>query len=96
MILAVVLYGRETFSFILREEHRLMVFENRVLRKIFLDKRDKGTGEWRKLRQAKLRPSRSSPDIICLIKSRCTRWTRRVARMGKERNICVYDFGGET
>jgi len=48
-ILHVVLYGFETWSFMLREEHRLMAFENRVLRKIFRPKRDKVIGEWRKL-----------------------------------------------
>jgi hypothetical protein len=49
-ILHVVLYGFETWSFTLREEHRQMVFENRVLRKIFRPKRDKVIVEWRKLR----------------------------------------------
>jgi hypothetical protein len=49
VILPVVLCGCETWSFILREEHRLRVFENRVLREIFGPKRDEVTGEWRKL-----------------------------------------------
>jgi hypothetical protein len=49
MILPVVLYGCETWLFTLREERRLMVFENRVLRRIFGPKRDEITGEWRKL-----------------------------------------------
>jgi hypothetical protein len=49
IILPVVLYGCETWSLILRDEHRLMVFENRVLKKIFGPKRDEVTGEWRKL-----------------------------------------------
>jgi hypothetical protein len=49
IILPVVLYGRETWSLTLREEHRLRVFENRVLRRIFGPKRDEVTGEWRKL-----------------------------------------------
>jgi hypothetical protein len=49
IILPVVLYGCETWSLTLREEHRLMVFENRVLRRIFGPKRDEVTGEWRKL-----------------------------------------------
>jgi hypothetical protein len=51
----VVLYGCETWSLTLREEHRLRVFENRVLRRIFGKKRDKVTGEWRKLRNEELR-----------------------------------------
>jgi hypothetical protein len=49
IILSLALYGCETWSFILREEHRLRVFENRVLRGIFGAKRDDITGEWRKL-----------------------------------------------
>jgi hypothetical protein len=49
IILPVVLYGCETWSLTLREEHRLEVFENRVLRRIFGPKRDEVTGEWRKL-----------------------------------------------
>jgi hypothetical protein len=49
IILPVVLYGCETWSLTLREEHRLMVFDNRVLRRIFGPKRDEVTGEWRKL-----------------------------------------------
>ena len=49
IILPVVLYGCETWSLTLREERRLMVFENRVLRKVFGPKRDEVTGEWRKL-----------------------------------------------
>jgi hypothetical protein len=49
IILHVVLYGRDTWSLILREEHRLRVFENRVLRRIFGPKRDEATGDWRKL-----------------------------------------------
>jgi hypothetical protein len=69
-ILPVVLYGCETWSVTLREEHRLRVFENRVLRKIFGPKRDEVTGEWRKLHNEKLRDLYSSPSIIRIIKSR--------------------------
>jgi len=54
IILSVVLYGRETWSFILREEPRLSLFENRVLRIIFGPKRDEVTGEWRKLHNEEL------------------------------------------
>jgi len=49
LILPVVLYGCETWSLTLREERRLRVFENRVLRRVFGPKRDEITGEWRKL-----------------------------------------------
>jgi hypothetical protein len=71
----------------LREEHRLRVFENRVLRGIFGPKRDEVTGEWRKLHSGKLRNSYSSPDIIRQIKSRRMRWAGHVARMGEGRNV---------
>jgi uncharacterized membrane protein len=54
IILSVVLYGYETWSFTVREERRLRVFENRVLRRIFGPKRDEVTGEWRKLRNEEL------------------------------------------
>jgi hypothetical protein len=70
IILPVVLYGCETWSLTLREEHRLRVFENRVLRKIFGPKRDEVTGEWRTLNNEELRDLCSSPSIIRIIKSR--------------------------
>ena len=54
IILSVVLYGYETWSLTLREEHRLRVFENRVLRRIFGPKRDEATGEWRKFHNEEL------------------------------------------
>jgi hypothetical protein len=82
----VVLYGCETWSLILREEHRLTVFENRVLRRIFGPKRDEVTGEWRKLLNKELRDLYSSPSIIRIIKSRTLRWAGHVARMGEKRN----------
>jgi hypothetical protein len=63
-ILPVVLYGYETWSLTLREEHRLRVFENRVLRRIFRPKRDEVTGEWRKLHSDELHILHSSPNII--------------------------------
>jgi hypothetical protein len=69
IILPVVLYGCETWSLTLREEHRLRVFENRVLRRIFGPKRDEVTGEWRKLHSEELHNLYSSPDIIRQVKS---------------------------
>ena len=70
IILLVVLYGCETWSLTLREEHRLRVFKNKILRKIFRAKRDEITGEWRKLHNAELHALYSSPKIIRNLKSR--------------------------
>jgi hypothetical protein len=86
IILLVVLYGCETWSLTLREEHRLRVFENRVLRRIFGPKRDEMTGEWRKLHNEELHDLYSSPSIIRIIKPRRMRWAGHVARMGEKRN----------
>jgi hypothetical protein len=83
IILPVVLYGCETWSLTLREEHRLRVFENRVLRRIFGPKRDEVTGEWRKLHNEVLRDLYSSPSTIGIIKSRRMRWAGHVARRGR-------------
>jgi hypothetical protein len=84
IILPVVLYECETWSLILKKEHRLTVFEKRVLRRIFGQKRDEVTGEWRKLHNKKLRDLYSLPSIIRMIKSKRMRWTGHVARMGEE------------
>ena len=70
IILPVVLYGCETWSLTLREERRLGVFENRMLRRIFGPKRDEVTWEWRKLHNEELNDLYSSPNIIPVIKSR--------------------------
>ncbi|KAJ4448760.1 hypothetical protein ANN_00151 [Periplaneta americana] len=86
LILPVVLYGCETWTLTLREEQRLRVFENKVLRKIFGAKRDEVTGEWRKLHNTELHALYSSPDIIRNIKSRRLRWAGHIARMGESRN----------
>jgi hypothetical protein len=67
----------------LREEHRLRVFENRVLRRIFGPKRDEVTGKRRKLHNEELRDLYSSPSIIRIIKPRRMRWAGYVARMGR-------------
>jgi hypothetical protein len=69
----VVLYGCEILSLTLREEHRLRVFENRVLRRIFVPKRGEVTGGWRKLHNEGLHDLYSSTVIIN--KSKKIRWT---------------------
>ncbi|KAJ4427877.1 hypothetical protein ANN_23883 [Periplaneta americana] len=86
VILPVVLYGCEIWTLTLREEQRLRVFENKILRKIFGAKRDEVTGECRKLHNTELHALYSSPDIIRNIKSRRLRWAGHVARMGESRN----------
>jgi hypothetical protein len=85
IILPVVLYVCETWSLTLREEHRLRVFENRVLRRIFGSKRDEVKGEWRRLHNEELNDLYSSPNIIRVIKSRRMRRAGHVARMGEGR-----------
>jgi hypothetical protein len=70
IILPVVLYGCETWSLTLREEHRLRVFESRVLRRIFGPKKHEVTGGWIKLHNEELHNLYSSPSIIKIIKSR--------------------------
>jgi hypothetical protein len=80
----VVLYGCETWSLTVREGHKLRVFENRVLRRIFGPKRDGMTGGWRKLHNEELHNLYSLPGIIRIIKSRRMRWAGHLARMGVE------------
>jgi hypothetical protein len=70
----------------LREECRLRVFENRVLRRIFGHNRNEVTGEWRRLHNKELYALYSSPNIIRVIKPRRLRWTEHVARMGERRS----------
>ena len=69
-----VLYGCGSWSFTLREERKLRVFENKVLRKIFGPRRDEVTEEWRRLHNEKLNDLYSSPNIVRVIKSRRMRW----------------------
>jgi len=95
IILPVVLYGCETWSLTLREDRRLSVFENRVLRNIFGPKWGKVTGEWRKLHGEELDDLFSSSDIFRVIKSKRMRWTGHVACKGEE-DRCIQGFGGET
>jgi hypothetical protein len=95
-ILPVVLYGCETWSLILKEEHGLRVFENRVLKRIFGTKRDEVTGEWRKLHSGELHILYSSTDIITQIKSRRKRWVVHVACITHGRGEeSVQGFGGK-
>jgi hypothetical protein len=86
IILPEVLYGCETWSLILREEHILRVFEDRVLRRIFGPKVDEVKGKWRKLHNEELRDLYSSPSIIRMAKSRLMIWVGHIARMGEKRN----------
>ena len=70
-----------------------MVFENRVLRRIFGPKRDGVTGEWRKLHNEELNDLYCSPNIVRLIKSRRMRWAGHVARMGEGRGVYMVLVG---
>jgi hypothetical protein len=83
---ALVLYGCESWSLTLREEPRLRVFENRVLRRVFEPKRVEVTGEWRKLHNEEL-SDLYSPNIVWVIKSRRMRWAGHVAPMGEKRGV---------
>jgi hypothetical protein len=85
-------YRCETWSLTLREEHRLRVFENRVLKTIFEPKRDEVTGGWRKQHNEELSKLYSLPSIIKIIKSWKLRWAGHVARMGKRRNAGILVF----
>jgi hypothetical protein len=86
VIFPVLLYGCETWSLTLREEHRLRVFENRELRRIFGPKREED-GSWRKLHNDEFHSLYSSTNIIRVIKSKRMRWAGHVARMGEGRGV---------
>ena len=73
------------WSLTLREERKLRVFENMVLRRIFGPMRDEVTGEWRGLHIEELNDMYTSPNIVRVIKLRRMRWAGHVARMGEER-----------
>jgi hypothetical protein len=90
IILPVVLYGCDTWSLTLREERRLRVFENRVLRRIFGPKRDEVTGGWRELHNEELHDLYSSPGIVRVIKARGMRWVGHVGGEG-----CIQHFRWE-
>jgi hypothetical protein len=87
IILPIVLYGCETWSLALREERRLRVFENKVLRRIFGPRKDEVTGEWRRLHNEEINDLYSTPNIVRVIKWRRMRWAGHVARMGEERGV---------
>jgi hypothetical protein len=78
--------GCETWSLTLREEHRLKVFEKRVLRRMFGPKRDEVTGDWRKMHNEELRSLYSLSHIIRMIKASSMRLTGHVARTEHKRN----------
>jgi len=87
IILPVVLYGCEAWWLTLREERKLRVFENMVLRRIFGPWRDEVTGEWRRMHNEELNDFYCSPNIVRVIKWRRMRWAGHVARMGEERGV---------
>jgi hypothetical protein len=93
VILLVVLYVCETWSLTLGEEHRLKVFENRVLRKIFGPKREED-GSCKKLHNDDLHDLYSSPNIVRVIKSRRVRWAGHVARMEAGEVLTGFWLGG--
>jgi hypothetical protein len=87
IILSAILYGCANWSLTLREECRVWVFENRVLRRIFGPKRNEVTGEWRKLHKEELNDLYSSSNIVRVIKSRRIMWPGHLALMGKRRGV---------
>ena len=72
---------------------KLRVFENMVLRRIFVPRRDEVTGEWRRLHNGELNDLYSSPNIVRVIKSRRMRWAGHIARIGEERDVYMFLVG---
>jgi len=93
IILPVVLYGCEASSLTFREERKLRVFENMVLRRIFGPRRDEVMGKWRRLHNEELNNLYSSPNIVRVIISRRMRWAGHVAHMGEERGVYRFLVG---
>jgi len=87
IILPVVLYGCEAWSLTLREERKLRLFEDMVLRRIFGPRSDEVTGEWRRMHNEELNDLYSSPNIVRVTKSRRIRWAGRMVRMGEEMGV---------
>jgi hypothetical protein len=94
VILPIVLYGCGTWSLALREECRLRVYENRVLRKIFGPKREEDES-WRKLHNCDLYSLFSSPNVVRVIKSRMMKWAGQVARIGGGKVFAGFWLGGQ-
>jgi hypothetical protein len=94
IIFPAVLYGCETWSLTLREEHELRVFENRVLRRIFGPKRDEVTRGWRKLHNEELHGLYSSPSIIRVIKARRMSWAGMWRAWGRGGVHTTFWLGG--
>ena len=95
IILPFILYGFETWSLTLREERRMRVFENRVLRRIFEPKRDEVTGEWRKLHNEELNDLYSYTQIYSGDQIQKNEIGGPCSMYGREEK-CIQDFGGET
>ena len=91
--MSVVLFECETWSLILREERSVVMFENRLLRRIFGSKRDEITRKWRKLNNEELNALYSLSNIVQVIKWRRMRWAGHIARMGK-RSVVYRVFWG--
>jgi hypothetical protein len=82
-----VLYGWETWFRTLKEEHRLRIFEDKELRRLFAPRRNEVTGGWKKLHNEEHRDMYSAPSLIRIIKTRRMKWAGHVARMRKKRNV---------